>query len=244
VGVAPDDVASEERSRPESDLENVLERCEPDGGPIRGSSGEPAFEREGLEDAKKDEAGRDGDGVAGRCGDGPEERPDRAIGENAEEIGARLADPDGDGPTELMTPGADPIHGSSPAIDDDRTEVGAQSPLDDEAAKAVVVGKHTGQGPESTEGVEVDASKHHDRAESVIDGSKGLVLKNLTPKIDIDDEGFPAGCQGRGVGDPVQAMNEACLRIAEEWDGLREEVGGGKDIGIADDDDLAGSFLG
>src|SRR5262245_16170909 len=124
-------------------------------------------------------------GLAGgwKAGDEPEQRPERGVAEDAEEIRQRLTNTDGPRPTELMPPDFKPVFWRFPALDDHRREDNASALPGDQIAELIIVGQKIDKSFETANGFEAPACGGHHRAQRKIQRFEASRLEHLIPKI-------------------------------------------------------------
>lgn len=122
------------------------------------------------------------------------------------------------------------------ALDDDGAQFDAVAALRDLVAELVVVGEVVHQRAEAADFIELLPARRHHRAKGEVERLERAGLEHLAPEVRVRRHGLPLHRERGRVGERVEAVHEAGLRVAQRLEDLREEVRRHARVGVADDE--------
>ena len=122
------------------------------------------------------------------------------------------------------------------ALDDHGAQLDAVAALGDLIAELVVVGEVVHQRAEAADFIELLPARRHHRAEGEVQWLERAGLEHLAPEVRVHRHGLPLHRERGRVGERVEAVHEAGLRVEEGLEDLREEVRRHARVGVADDE--------
>lgn len=166
-----------------------------------------------------------------------DQRPERGVAEDREEVGKGLADADGPVPSELMGPCGGPACRGCPAVHRHGAEDDPAAEGMDTLAELVVVREMVDEAAKPADRCDVGFADGHDGTEG-----EGLLLerpglKDLTPEVCVDPDSLAAQGRGGWVGESIETVHEPDPGILKRGNDLAEQIRRCEHVGIADHQD-------